>query len=534
MSEASKVDLSYSIAARRLESGVVVPVSGVGLGSLSGDEGYTEVAATAASTNAEFSTRYVMGGSANALVLPAGPVEGGIIVDNSKHSSAIAISGATTITGAFPTPSSSVPAGRTALFYYDGDGWVSSRILYRRMAITSDSLGFSRQLSSSNRLSKERQPLGTFATGESAGGDVNFELLWGALDDFIAAALQGEWSRLSNVKYEAGSDTLTAGEWGARGRTKFSGCTATGTGFDKTGGDFDTTNMGTTGVPLGGLALTSQFVDVTVLSAGGTTEADVMERRIARVATATTDELTFDLAEFDVKSGSVDIILQIPDQVNNGSTYYDMSITRHYSDLGNDRAFFSGQAVNNFGITVNASQGITGSMTLLGTNEKDGTTALAEEVDHQWGSNNTIRGSKDTLEGILEGADGAMTKFCATSIGISFTNNITTTDTTCGPVTSSGQFGATATLAGLYGPKGKSMYQRYLADQDSALFIPMRDDFGRGLAFFLPRGKLSEGQRGTPGSNQNLPTSFNFTAYRDSATERTAIVFSAPKMTLLT
>lgn len=324
----------------------------------------------------------------------------------------------------------------------------------------------------SNEIRTDRQTPSLRRTRIETSGAVNFELSYGSYDPLLKAALlaDSDWSAPVTVT----ASTIAA--------------VASGNKYTDSANGF-------------GSLVANQWICVT----GFTTAANNGFRRIVSVAVG---EITVTGATLVDEAAGGSVTITQGAWIVHGTTLTTFNIERLYSDLTQELALFTGQAINGWSLSVPQEGPITGSFDFIGSSERS--------INASGGSGYTAASTTETmtsldLTGLLEN-QAAMTIL---SFSLNYANNLRTR-LVCGNngVVSigKGKIGVTGALQAYY--ESKTLFDKYLNETASALAMCVSDPAGNRYVLDLPRVKFTAGQRPATGPNGEVVADLQWTAYR--------------------
>jgi hypothetical protein len=359
---------------------------------------------------------------------------------------------------------------------------VSFLTAYNELRHTGESLKQDTTTQESNEIRDDRQVADVKRSSVSASGDINFELSYGAFDDFIAAALMSSgWS--TQV-----SDT----------QITFAAVTS-GNKFTDSGSGFVTAGF-----------VANQWIEVR----GFTTAANNGYFKIVSVIAGEMVVTGGTLVD-EVAGDSVTI--KMGPQVVNGVASRYFSIEREYSDLSSIFALFNGMMVNQMVLNVAAEQIITGTFSLMGKTEDSATSSTGTGTPNAAPINDVVNAVDDVLS-ILEN----LTDTDANSLSITVNNNLRLR-------TEIGELGPADIGAGRVSVSGTvQMYfetvaimDKYLDQTQSSIAFIIEDGAGNVYIIDLPRIMYTSGARVAGGPNTDVIADMAFNAHRHATEDVT-------------
>lgn len=347
--------------------------------------------------------------------------------------------------------------------------------------LNSESLVHDKATTVSEEMRSDRQISDIVRIGVSTSGDEPFELSYGTYDDFLKAALlSSSWS--SEVKISS-AITMSA----ASGDNSLNDSAS---GF----GSFTANQW--------------------VLISGFTTAAN---NGFKKILSATSAKLIFVNGTMVTEAVGNPVTVQMGGQILNGTTQYSYNIEKDYQDLSNVLALFLGQEINTLNLDIPVDGIITGSWGFMGSEETSLTSSAGTGYDAvtttpvMTGANHVPNFMENYNEqGII-------------SLAISLTNNLRTRQQvgTLGVVSmGTGTVEITGTFSVYF--ETATLYNKFLAHQDTSIAMAVQDSQGSGYVIELPAVVITTGTRSAGGINTDVIGEFGYSA-KLSATEGTTI-----------
>lgn len=346
------------------------------------------------------------------------------------------------------------------------------------LRLTSESLRPDTQTTQSQELRSDRQLSDILRTNFSTSGDINFELSYGAYDEFLAAALQAA--------------SWTAGGTAISSDTSIIFSAAIGNSQElQSSASF-------------GDAVAGQWLRIS-------DAADAENTGIFKVLTKTdSNSITIQNPNgvSDVTGTAVNI--QYFDTITNGVAERYFTIEKEFTDNSNDFEVFVGQMINTMDINVSVNQIVTGRFGFLGKSVSSESSTVGTGYDAA--TSDDIVNAVDHVDSILEGG--------STQEGLEFNfslnNNLRQRNVigTLGPTSmGSGTLSITGTLRAYY--ESATLADKHLNFTETSLAIVVNDGSDY-YVFEFPAVKFTQGPRNATGQNTDVILDLSFEAKRDA------------------
>ena len=386
---------------------------------------------------------------------------------------------------------------------------------YKELRFTSESLKAGQNSVVSNELRSDRQRTDTIRTNVSATGDIAFELSYESNEDLWVALLQAGVGTgyVDNSAAEFDADVATV---------NLEVVAQTGSAhayIQRASGDWSSD-----GYAIGDWVRTSGF-------------SNSENNSVFRVMAISTTDLFLagENAMVAETAGQGDRLVELADDMVNGTTFDSFTIIRHNTDLGSDAGdgayrTFTGCAPASAQLTVNPEAVVTGSFSFVGTGGSTSDTAsLGTTVA---ANTNVVLNGIDHVVAVMEGYKTSSRAFHGqdiTSFNFTFNNNLE-------PLTKVGFLGAFDVSSGTIDITGQiqaylsdpdtanevqgsvGMLTKFEAETESSLAIVFEDTAGNLWVLDFPRIKFTDAEAGTPGVNQQVIANMSFQALRDTQT----------------
>ena len=335
---------------------------------------------------------------------------------------------------------------------------------------------------SSNEIRSDRQVTDLIRTGLSAGGDINFELSYGAYDEFLEAALlSAVWT--ADVNFTPAT-TVDA----ASGDNSFNDSAS---GFSFTANEW---------------IFVSGFVDPA-------------NNGWFKLTSATTAKLVVTGGTLVTEAVGPTIDIDQAEKIKAGTTFRSFVIERVYADLSSEFSVFNGMAIDTFSLAIASDQIITGSFGFIGKAAvSPSPSATAGTGSNTAAGTNSVMNGIDDVSVVLEG----QSSYPITAFSMSLNNNLRARlqVATLGAISIGvGTIDLTGSIQAYF--DSPAVMDKYLANTASSLAIGFLDSAGNRYVIDMPQVKFTSGQRVAGGINTDVIADLNFTAYRHAASDTT-------------
>ena len=334
----------------------------------------------------------------------------------------------------------------------------------------SESLAMNSNFVSSSEIRSDRQVPDVRRSGNSAAGDIGFELSYGTYDDLFQYSLQSAgWS---------------------------SAQTNTGTYTGNGSGSI-------TGTGVGASLSANQWIRV---KDGSTVLGYV------KLSTVAADSITYTpttaLASF---TGGGDEEVEMGAQVVNGTSQNSIAIEREYTDLTNEFALFLGMVPNTLSIGINTEQLISGSFGFMGAEEVSPSPSSSYDSSPTAANTNPAFSVSDDVTSVWEGA----ASLDITSFELSFSNALRTRMIVGSAATQSIGSG-TVELTGTHQAyfSSPTVMDKFLAATESSWAVTVQDEDGNAYIIDIPAIRYTSGVRVAGGPSTDIIADMGFTAFR--------------------
>jgi len=437
------------------------------------------------------------------------------------------------------------------------------------------SLAFEPNTVVSDEIRADRQITDLILVGAEAGGEVGFELSFGALDTVLGGALQNTFTELAHregrpaeITSVAANDMTVVDTTGGGGLAFAEGMLIRNRNFGETAnnGEFrvealsDATSIIYTGFVLeatppanasvrqigcqgvsgdiGAVAgatntLTSSTLDFTAMgiiagmyvkidsTTGANGFATAANNDWVKVASVTANEIV--LSEVpsgwatDAGAGQT-IALYYGDVLINGTTLRTFTLEEQFTDHSPvSYQQFNGQGVNTLGLSAASQSIVTATAGFFGTTAALTTTRFAGATDIA-APTNTVLNSSSNVARIARGGVPISGANFVLEASIDINNNLRRLPAVgfLGAIDiGSGEFSVTGNLSTYF--DDISIAQDVISNSETSFNLIFQDDVDQVAVFDLPRIKFSSGSPEVPGKNQDVTIPLEYQAIRDPA-----------------
>jgi len=339
---------------------------------------------------------------------------------------------------------------------------------------TGESLAQNTQNVLSNEIRSDRQNVDVIRTSISAAGDINFELSYGAFDDWFAALL-----------FSAGWSTpITIGPLTTLSTTSPSTITRSSGSFTADG------------------LLVGQWIEVT----GFATAANNGYFKLATVGTTT---LTIAQATLTTEAVGASVTIIQGAQVVNGTTFATYAIEKKFTDLSNEFAMYNGMGIQSMSLNTQADQIITGAFSFMGKKETSAA-ATAGTGTNTAAATGIVMNGVDHASGFENNVSVGLV-----SLSINIANNLRNRLQigTLGPISiGAGSIDVTGTLQMYF--TTQALMNKYLANTASKVALVFNDGTSAYVIEF-PQIKFTAGKRSAGAKNTDIIADMALTGYRN-------------------
>jgi hypothetical protein len=330
----------------------------------------------------------------------------------------------------------------------------------------------------SEEIRSDRQTVGLAQTEIRAAGGLNFELSYGAFDDWLRASLL--------------SSAWTAAAPMAGGP----GVTIASNVITRDAGSFVTDGF-----------VVGRFVKMTGWDTAG-------NNTIARVSAVTAATLTIvGVTLTNQASPETDVGITQGAYIQNGTSLLTYNIEREYTDLASEFELFLGMAIDQTALSVTAGQKITGSFEFIGSKGDSETDTAGDSSPTAASTNEIMTATRDVIR-VSEGNAALPSTQFTFQLGNNLRQRLEIGLLGAASV-GTGKVAVTGTLQNTY--TTKTQIDKFRNFTSSDLGIIFQDNAASPNAYVLhmPAVKYTTGQRVTPGESQDVIADLAYSAFRD-------------------
>lgn len=345
------------------------------------------------------------------------------------------------------------------------------------LRLTGESLRPDTQTTQSQEIRSDRQLSDIIRTNFSTSGDINFELSYGAYDDFLLAALQAAaWSAVVTVT--ASTISFAASSGGTQVVSD------SGSGF--------------------GSIVVGAWVKIT-------DAANAVNNGTFKVSAAAAGSITVNNASGIVEIVGASITVVQGAYAVNGVAEHYFTIEKEFTDNTNDFEVFVGQMIDSMDINVSVNQIITGRFGFLGKSVSSASATVGTGYDAA--TTDDIVNAVDHVGAIFEN-DGIQEGL---EFNFSLNNNLRQRNVigTLGPTSmGSGTLAISGSLRAYY--ENATLADKHLNFTETSLAIVVEDGSGSGYVFDFPAVKFTQGPRNASGQNTDIIIDLSFEVKREA------------------
>lgn len=358
---------------------------------------------------------------------------------------------------------------------------------YSRFRHTGTDLGLEKTELKSNELSSDRQYNYVRHGNKSIGNGVDFELAYGAQDDWFEATLGGTWTT------QVTSGTVTA-------------AAASGT-FTRSAGSF----------------ISDGFLVGSVVTSSGYVDADNNGRFvITALATTVLTVTAIEGQTMTVEAGGGDELFVVEATVENGTTRRFATFERYFADQGT-YVFMTGLNASSLSLSIAPDATVTGSMSFIGKDiepatgsaKASSTYAAATTTEPYDSFTGSIR-DNGALIAVIQSIDFS----CDNSMDRRF---VVFDDTSLLPGIR--KFELTGTVSAYF--DNITLYNKFISETASDLQFELTDPAGNSYWFYMPNVKYMSGNPNVS-DDGSVTLSMAFSGVKDTVTSKTLIMQRNP------
>lgn len=366
-------------------------------------------------------------------------------------------------------------------------GTTPSTPTFKPFRHTGTDLGVEKTELKSQEISSDRQYGFVRHGNKSVGNNVNFELAYGAQDDWLEATLGGTWTT------QVDSGVITA-----------------------------SSTVGTFTRPTGSF-VTDGFIANTVMTSSGFTDTGLNGRfLITAVAALTLTATPLEGQTMVVEAGGGDEQFIVEATIENGTTRRYATFERYFADQGT-YVFMTGLNASSLQLSIAPDSTVTGTLALIG---KDIEPATASPKASSTYPTATTTEPYDSFTGTIR--DGGATIAVIQSIDFTCDNSldrrfVVFDDTSLLPGT--GRFMLSGTISAYF--DSITLYNKFISETASNLQFELTDTAGNTYWFYMPNIKYNSGNPDVS-DDGSVTLSMSFTGVKDSVIGKTLVIQRIP------
>lgn len=398
-------------------------------------------------------------------------------------------------------------SNRTQLAFVEESVWgTTPATALTKVRFTGESLAFNVAHIASSEIRSDRQVTDLVQSGADCSGGFNFELSYGAFNEFLEGALWSDW----------------VGVGGGTTEELVSGATGSNLDFVLNATD----NTITFGSAVSHAIVAGQWVELTDSAADDgyhlVTGVNGQILTVASTPGITTSE-TLDEVDAATIRGSY---------LRNGTTEHSYTIERYHEDK--DKYFaYKGMVCNNMNLTAAANAIVNGGFDFIGKSAV-AATATAGVGAYAESSTNTVMNAISNVGSILEGSTlTALSGVFIQELNFTLANNVrglAAIGTLGYADIGVGQVGCTGTINVYF--ENLDLYNKYLANTESGISFKIEDNptsgQGNALIFTWPRVKFASDAINAGGPNADVMESLGWQAIRHATYNYTMQICRIP------
>lgn len=367
---------------------------------------------------------------------------------------------------------------RSQLFYLEETVWGQTpAAALNAVRFTGESLNFSIDNTQSNEIRSDRQITDLIQTDAEPGGDINFELSYGAFDDLIAGALFNDWATAVNISAE----------------TTIAAASGSPDSFTDSANGFVTA-----GIQPG------QWIKVS----GFATQANNGYFQVLTVAAGT---ITVKGETALVNESAGPSVTIVGETLRNGIDAKSFSLETAFNDVTQFKSF-TGMRVNNLNLNLSVGEILTGVLSFLGKDAaiNNATIGTGGPVA---AATNEVLNAVNNVAFIQEGGGafaGELQEFT-----VALANNLRSQKAvgTLGNVgIGSGRAVVTGTFNAYF--EDETLYNKYLNGTESSLALRVTDAAGNAYILTFPRIKFTAANLAAGSADSDVVVEMEYQAVR--------------------
>lgn len=358
-----------------------------------------------------------------------------------------------------------------------------------RLRFTSENLNMETETVLSQEITADRQVKDQIRTNIRGAGDINVELSYGVIDDFLQAALfSAGWStevtNLSDIAAVTSGNKFTRSGW---------------TGF-----------------------LVGQWVAMSGF-------ANAANNGVFKIESVSGTELGVSggVLVDESEVGGADALMGA--QIVNGTTLNSYSIEREYADVSNTFEVFRGMSVEQLSLNIAVNAIITAVVSFIGQDAVSATSSPGSS--YTAAPTNDVMTTIDHVAKVIEG-DGSNVAVEITALTMSIANNLRARMElgNLGAVSiGQGKFVSTGTYQKYFA--SSTLMDKYLNQTGTALAIVLQVGTTEAYVIEFPYVKFNSGQRIAGGENTDIIADLSWTAFKHPTEEVSMRIVRWPDVT---
>jgi len=351
--------------------------------------------------------------------------------------------------------------------------------------LTGESMNYTISNATSDEIRSDRQVTDLVQTSASVGGDINWELSYGAQDDLLEGALQSTWVGVGGTTTE----TIT------------SGATASNLDFSL--------NATANTITLGS-AVTFDIVSGQWFKLTGSTADDGyhfvtdVTGSVITVESITTTEVLDELSLATIKGA----------RLRNGTTEKSYTLEKEFNDI-TQFISFTGCEVNQMTLNMSTGSIVTGSFSMIGGSSAIGTSTVGTGAATAAPTNDVMNAVSD-ITSLREGGV-EVTGAYLNEVSLTINNSLRGQEA----IANLGYIGVgtgRCDVTGSYSVyfEDQTYYNKYVNGTRTSLDIRVTDPAGNAYIFSAPEMEYGSGTVTAEGGNADVMAQLGFTAIRDA------------------
>jgi hypothetical protein len=356
--------------------------------------------------------------------------------------------------------------------------------------LTGESMSYTISNTTSEEIRSDRQVTDLVQTSASVGGDINWELSYGAQDDLLEGALQSDWVGVGT----GSTETIT------------SGATASNLDFSLNA----TSNTITLGSSVTHAVVSGQWIKLT-----GSTADDGYHL----VTDATGQVLTVESISTTEVLDETDAATVTGARLRNGTTEKSYTLEKEFNDI-TQLISYTGCEVNQMSMNFSTGSIVNGTFSMIGGSSAIATSTVGTGAATA-APTNDVMNAVSNIGSLREGGT-EVTSAYLNEIAITLNNNLRGQEAVAnlGFVgIGTGRCDVTGSFTAYF--EDQVLYNKYLNGTRTSLDIRVADAAGNAYVISLPEVEYSGGTVTAEGSNADVMVSLEWTAVRDTTYDNT-------------